>query len=303
MRNIVEVLAFHDERKIPRKWLYHGFVLCEVSKFSLLRDELLNAKNESKCAIDKRIRFSKLSSKSTGSSRTMTAVKWAKLFVNKLYQSVWFYLFGVNLPNIDYQLFGPPSDGQDRDFRIYNRFFEMGLFSACRYFFDSKTEDVEILQVFSEKRDLEEDDPFPIHAPYKINKKESNVKVKSKQIIQVASSLSRETAHPECVHILNFVDVLVGSFSQVLDYTARMGGCTEVAEKVFPVCQRLSENPYNRRSRYYKRCAMSFFPKHPHSKLKIMSYGIRPPEDQFYRNRNLRLYQPQCIPGLEKFVG
>jgi len=302
MRNIVEVLAFHDERKIPN-WLYHGFVLCEADKLSLLTDELLNAKRESECAVNKRIHFSELTSRSTGSSRAMTAVKWAKLFVNKLYQSVWFYFFGINLPNIDYQLFGPSSNGQDRDFRIYNRFFEMGLFSACRYFFDSKTEDVEILQVFSEKRDLEDDNPFPIHAPYKINKKESNVKVKSKQIVQVASSLRRETTHPECVHTLNLVDVLVGSFSQVLDYTTRKKGCTEVAEKVFPVCRRLSENPFNPHSRYYKRCAMSFFPKHSHSKPKIMSYGIKPPEDQFYWNRKVRLYQPQCIPGLEKFVG
>jgi hypothetical protein len=299
VRNTVQLLAFHDERLIPN-WLYHGFVLCEVGKFSLLRDKLIEAKNESRCSIDKRIRFSKLTSKSTGSTKTRTAAKWARMFVDELYQIMWFYFFGINLPNIDYELFGPSSDGHERDFRIYNRFFEIGLFSACRFFFDSETDDVEILQIFSEKRDLEEDNPFLIHAPYKINRRESNIKVKSKQVIQVASSLSRETRYREHVHVINFVDVLTGSFSQVIDYTTRKNGCTEVANKVFPVCRRLSDYPYNKNSRYYKRCAMSFFPKRSVSKSSMMGYSIRPPPDQFYWNRGLRLYQPQCIPGFEK---
>jgi hypothetical protein len=301
MRNVVQLLAFHDERLIPN-WLYHGFVLCEVGKSSLLREKLIKAKNECCCSIDKRIRFSKLTSKSAGSTKTRTAAKWARMFIDELYQILWFYFFGINLPNIDYELFGPSSDGQERDFRIYNRFFEIGLFSACRFFFDSETEDVEILQIFSEKRDLEEDNPFLIHAPYKINKRESNVKVKSKQVIQVASSLSREIQYPEYVHVLNFVDILTGSFSQVIDYTTRKDGCTEVADKVFPVCLRMSENPYNKNSRYYKRCSMSFFPKHSVSKLNIMDYGIRPPPNQFYWNRVPRLYQLQCIPGFDKFL-
>jgi len=77
-----------------------------------------------------RIRFSKLTSKSTGITKTRTAVKWARMFVDELYESLWFYFFGINLSNIDYELFGPSSDGQDRDFRIYNRFFEIGLFPA-----------------------------------------------------------------------------------------------------------------------------------------------------------------------------
>lgn len=298
-KNIVELLAFHDERLIPN-WLYHGFLFCEVGKFSLLRDKLTNAKNECRCSINKRIHFSKLTSKSTGSSKTRTAVVWAKMFVNELYESMWFYFFGINLPNIDYELFGPSSDGQDRDFRIYNTFFEIGLFSACRFFFDSETEEVEILHIISEKRDIEKDNPFLVHAPYKINKRESNIKAKSKQVIQVASSLSRERRYPQYVQVINFVDVLTGSFSQVIDYTTRKDGCTEVADKVFPVCLRLSENPYNKNSRYYKRYAMSFFPKYSVSKASMMRYGIGPPSDQFYWNRVLRLYQPQYIPGFEK---
>jgi len=300
VRNSVRLFVFHDERLI-QKWLYHGFVFCKAEQSSSLQNELLSARSEACCSHNKRIHFSELRSGSAGSSRTKTAVKWAGLFEKKLYEHIWFYLFGVNMTNIDYQFFGPSTDGQNRDFRIYNRFFEIGLFSACRYFFDVSTEKVEILKIFSEERSLEADNPFLTYAPHKINKRESNVIVKCKEIIQVASELSREKEHPECVNVVNFVDVMTGAFSQAIDYTTNKRGCIEVAEKLFGVCRRLSENPYNKNSRYYKRYAMSFFPKTLHSKSQIISYGIKPPEDQFYPSRTLRLHQ-KCFPEFEELI-
>src|SRR4030042_593670 len=127
-RSITEILAFHDERWV-RRWLYHGFILCEIGSLSSLREALVEAKRKANCNLGKRIHFSELRSSSHGSSRTRTAVNWAGLFVTTLYQHMWFYLFGVNLKNINYQFFGPASDRQHRHSRIYNRFFEIGLFS------------------------------------------------------------------------------------------------------------------------------------------------------------------------------
>jgi len=242
-----------------------------------------------------------LTSRSSGSTKTSTAVNWTKLFVNELYDNMWFYFFGINLPNIDYQFFGPSSSGQNRDFRIYNRFFEMGLFSACRFFFDSESVDVEIVQIVSEKRDLEANNPFLFHAPYRINKRESNIRVRNKEVTQVASCISKESECPEYVHVVNLVDVLTGAFSQVIDYTTMKDGCNEVADRVFPVCRRLLKYPYNEQSRYYKKYAVSFFPKHRVSKTSIVQYDIKPPSNQFYYDRKLRLYQPKCIPGFEEF--
>ena len=94
-------------------------------------------------------------------------------------------LFLINLKNIDYQFFGTSSNGQGRHLRIYNRFFEIGLFSACRFFFDSAIEDIEILWIFSERRDLGGTNPFLILTPYKINQRKTNIVVKSRQIIPV----------------------------------------------------------------------------------------------------------------------
>ena len=301
MRSTVELLAFHDERRVPN-WLYHGFVLCKAGNLPQLRDQLVNAKSQCGCDIGKRIHFSELGSGGTGSSRTRTAVAWAKLFATSLHSSMWFYFFGVNLRNIDYEFFGPSGSGHARDFRIYNRFFEIGLFGACRFFFNSADEDVEIVHMVSEKRDLDRDDPFLIHAPYKINRRASNIMVRDSQVVQAASRPCREMANPEYAHLVNFVDVLVGSFSEVIDYTTKKDGCTEVAERVFPVCIKLLENPYNKNSRYYKRYAASFFPKRLVSKSTMMKYGTGPPEDMFYWNRALRLRQPECLAGFEALI-
>jgi hypothetical protein len=301
MRNTVELLAFHDERRV-RNWLYHGFMLCEVDDFPQLRDQLINAKGECGCDIDKRIHFSELGSGGTGSSRTRTAVAWAKLFATSLHSSMWFYFFGINLRNIDYEFFGPSTAGRARDFRIYNRFFEIGLFGACRFFFDSESEDVKIVDIVSEKRDLEKDNPFLIHVPYRINRRASNIEVRSRRVVQAASHPCRETIHPEYAHLVNFVDVLIGSFSEVIDYTTRKDGCIEVAEKIFPVCTRLLEDPYNKNSRYYKKYAVSFFPRRLVSKSAIMKYDARPPQDMFYWNRAPRLHQPECFPGFEGLI-
>ena len=99
MRNLMELLAFHDERIVPN-WLYHGFVLYEAIKLPSLRNELLNAKMMANCELNKRIHFSGLRSSSHGSSKTKTAVNWSELFVKKLYLDMWFYFFGINLRNI-----------------------------------------------------------------------------------------------------------------------------------------------------------------------------------------------------------
>ena len=298
MAHIIKLLVFHDERMIPG-WLYHSFVLCQPDFAASLQSELLSAKNRAGCSRHKRIHFSSLRSDSR-SSKTRTAVMWAQLLVNKLYKDIHFYFFGLNKRNLDYEFFGPSSDGRARDYRIFNTFFQMGLFSACRYFFNGG-EEVEILNIFSEERSLSTDDPFLIHAPYKINKRESNVSVKSQQVIQVAGDFSREKNYPEYVDILNFVDVIMGGCSQAIDCTGNAKGCIEVAENLFSLCQRLSENPYNVNSRYYKRCAVSFFPKYRQSKSETIKYGVRPPENLFYTKRTLRLYQ-RCFAGFQQLV-
>ncbi len=70
----LELIVFHDERVIPKKWLYHGYILCEPENMCSLQDQLKRMKSKAKCGSDKRIHFSDITSHSTGSSRTRTAI-------------------------------------------------------------------------------------------------------------------------------------------------------------------------------------------------------------------------------------
>lgn len=298
MRDLVELLAFHDERELRGKWLYHGFIFCQVEKCSVLIDDLVDMKNKAKCPIGDRIHFVELTSKSTGSQSTKTAVKWSELFRDPCYVDTIkarFYLLGINLGNINYDAFGPKSNGQDRSFRIYNRFFEIGLFSACRWFFNPATTDVEIANIFSEERSLEKHNPFTFYAPYKINKKESNITINPKHITEISSTPSKEKNFPDYVHVLNLADILVGSFSEVFDYSSTQDGCIEVAGKIYDICDKLSKNPFNTNSRYYKRYTMSFFPRQKLKLSEIMRSETSQLNNQFYYKR-----QP-CLNQLRLF--
>ncbi|MFA5399916.1 MAG: hypothetical protein WC169_00975 [Dehalococcoidia bacterium] len=292
----IEALIFHDERMIPG-WLYHGYIICNSHTSVLLGECLRRAKNDASCDASKRIHFSELRSNSQISSRSRTAKAWAKLYVKELYYHVKFYLFGINTDNLDYNKFGPPSDGQLRKYRIYNTFFHIGLFSACRFFFDANSDAVEVAQIYSEDRNLSVDDPFLVHSPYKVNSRESNVSVRCSQITSIASDSQRELHNPEYVDIINFVDVLLGGFSQIMDATSVTArGCNEVAECLYPLCRRLTQNPYNKNSRYYKKCAFSFFPAKNLSHIETNGNTLS--EDLFYHKRNMKIYQ-RCLPGFE----
>ena len=192
-------LVFHDERQISKQWLYHGYLICSSDQIAKLGALLLEAKKKSNCEISKRIHFSELRSSSQISTRTMTAKNWIRLFVDEVYDIIWFYLFGINLYNVDYTLFGPAKDGNDRQFRIYNRFFEIGMYSAFRYFF-KEDYDVRISGIYSEARNLEKNNPFLRLANKKINNRESNIRIDCKEITQVDAKVCREKNYPETTY-------------------------------------------------------------------------------------------------------
>lgn len=296
-RNIIKIYAFHDERMI-HGWLYHGYILCEESQLELLVNKLSSVKIKSDCDSHKRIHFSDLRSSSKGSSKTMTALEWVKLFRYELIPIMWFYFFGINMNNIDYEKFG--SGGLKRNDSIYNRFFEIGLFSACGFFFDFNNVDVAIQSIYSEKRDINEKNRFLELPPYKINQKDTNVFVIDKNITMIDGNPTRETHNRKYCNVINFVDVLTGAFSQVLDYTSKSRGCNEVAERVYSICERITTSPYNKNSRYYKRYAVSFFPKKKKTVSAITENGIELHEDLFYTKRSIRMNQ-SIIPGLESY--
>ena len=48
MRDLVELLVFHDERILRGRWLYHGFILTEVKECPVLIKDLIDSHNKEK---------------------------------------------------------------------------------------------------------------------------------------------------------------------------------------------------------------------------------------------------------------
>lgn len=292
--------VFHDERIIDeriigKQWLYHGFFVVPANAVSEVRETLHNLRKTGK-----EIRFSKLNASASTSTRTATALEWARYYKDTLYLIAHYYILGVDLNKIDIDKFGGPSDSRsEKERRLYNRFFEIGLYGGMRFFYP-EDQHIVVEGIFADKRLLQENDPFR-HLPiYKINRRESNIEVLSQDIILVSSDPEEEQEHSEMVDFIDFADVILGAHSHNLDASSQSKtGCDEVADVIMEITEKLTQRPFNKNSHYWKRYAMSFFPK-----IRIAESALWPNSPSinlFYHNRKIkRHYRRQmALPFLD----
>lgn len=258
VHNKVCVLAFHDERFFEQ-WLYHGFIFVEQTEWEKLGSLLECYRRETNCK--EPVHFRKLRGSSKKNSRTRLAVRWAKGLDRELLNYLRFSVIGVDISKLDRSLFGEGlSLRHEVNTRIYNRFFEIGSFSALRWFF-TDYDNVVLRNIIAEERGLSNDDPFRVHAPYRINARESSVSVVCSEVEMLAAKSQHTKWRQPELDCLQMADVFTGGFSQVLDYSSKSKkGCMEVADVLLPRIRKMNENPYNTNSRAYKRLAMNFFP-------------------------------------------
>jgi len=262
------VAAFHDEREVPG-WLYHGFVLLERSGWTAFADHMRRARERASCT--KPVHFVDLKGSSHGSSRTRLALNWAKAIDGDLLPLIRFFLLGIDLRKIDNRFFGDEgSTRAEKTTRRYNRFFEMGLYGALRWFFPDHDE-VEVSRIFAERRSLPANDPFLQHSPYKINLRESNIRVSATEVTMLEAKREPSGFPPGIFDAIQLADVLVGGSSLLLDATGSQDGCREVANCLLPRVRKMNEVPFNTNSRAWKRLAMRFFPKQSAAK-QIKTY-------------------------------
>jgi len=276
------VIAFHDER-YSMEWLYHGFLIVEQDAYNSLEEFMAHCRKESACA--KAVRFATLNGSSRKSSRTRLGLLWAKSLERDLLEYVRFFLLGVDLSRIDRNLFGRgEGESSDVSMRIYNRFFEIGLFSALRWFF-SDMDGIQVSHIVAEERHLPEHDPFPHHAPYRINQRGSSVTVGCPQVAMIPAK-SEGSDWPQAVlDCLQLTDVLIGGFAQVLDDPNKKPGCIEIGEALLPRVRKMNENPFNKNSRAWKRLAMRFFPD---KSIAEQVYESERPYGMMYPARRLK---------------
>lgn len=284
----IRCFVYHDEREIPSKWLYHGFLFIPVNFKKQFLERL--AKERAESTWEKEIHFSDLKD-----TRTMNdlAVRWVKLFCSS-YNNIYFYLLGINYNSLAKDLW---DNRRTRDFKIYNRFFQIGLYGAIKWFFLNTSagfQKVLVEKVFSDAKSRMPYDKFhsqPIsEIDFKAFIEDEPIVFNCSKVVEVGSNHEDETKHRDESHLIQYVDLIIGGFSQAFDNTSVHNGKRLIAEIL--VNNRLPNEimGYNHshfKSVYYKKCAVSFFPKEKLSQNEIMSRNIFRQKNQFYNERTL----------------
>lgn len=284
---------YHDEREVPNKWLYHGFLFVPID----YEDHFLESLNEERNKYDwqKELHFKDLKD-----TRTMNnlAVNWTNLFCCFHYKYVYFYFFGVNYTNLAKQLW---ANHKERDYKIYNRFFQIGLYGAIKWFFLNKTADfqkVTIEKIFSDSKSRNPEDKFhskPIsEIEIKSIIKDEPIIFNCSEVIEVDSDHRKEKIYKKESHFIQYVDIINGGLSQILDATSKQEGKCQVAQTLLnnnlPE-EIMEDEKMHFKSIYYKRYAISFFPRKKISANEIMNSKMSTQYDQFYTRRSLQVFQ------------
>jgi len=280
---------YHDEREIPSKWLYHGFLFVPVACEPQILNGLSKERNKSKWC--KEIHF-----KGLNNTRTMNdlAIGWISLFCSEHSKIIYFYLFGVDYTKLAKDLW---VNKGTRDYKIYNRFFQIGLYGAIKWFFLNKEagfQKVIINNIFSDAKDRTPGDKFhsqPIsEIEFKAIIKDEPIEFLCSEVTEVNSNHQDESINSNKSHLIQYVDLIVGGFSQVLDNTSRQYGKCKIADTLLKY--RLPEvimgyDKTHFESCYYKRYALSFFPKRKIPKDDILRQDAFSQQNQFYNERPL----------------
>ena len=220
------------------------------------------------------------------------ATRWIDVFSTALYEKIYFYFLGINYQNLEKRVWENKST---RDFKIYNRFFQIGLYGCLKWFFLNPKigyQVVTIDNIFSDAKPRSTNDRFHSQSIEEIefttSSKQEHINFNCRTITEINSDHEKEPRYPKASHFIQFVDIVSGSLSQIFDFTSVHEGKCLCAKKLFSYdlpSEVLRYDDQHFRSSYYKKFAVSFFPKRKLSKENILSEGYR--ENLFYTYRKL----------------
>jgi hypothetical protein len=260
----VTIDIFHDERFLIKEgWLYHGMLFVPVDQEQWLIDAL----SQLRLGYDGFVHCSDIRNPSADTpegKKTLVARNWVRFLLQDTRYSrrdprcnnFCALVLGINLKNLNRDCFGA-----DRDQNIFNRFFRTTLLSGIRRFYSHDFDVVRVGRVFHGTQIIGDDNPLRWHPMWKIERDAGgNIIFMVPELTPIAADHREEKTRPRQSHLIQFIDVIIGSFSQCLDFSSGSRGCIEVAEELIPLVERLTTRPDNVRSRYYGKYGISFFP-------------------------------------------
>lgn len=286
----IRIDIFHDERILHKQgWLYHVMLFVPVGQVDWLINELM----QRRAGYDGFLHFRELRNPAALTPQGMkshVAKEWIKFFAedtrrtrcNPHHNNFCANVVGINRNNLNPDCFG---DKIDRN--IFNRFFRTTLLSGVRRFYGGDFQSISIRHVFHGTSDLGADDPLRWHPMWRIERDSTgDITFEREELTLVAADHRQEGRWPSQSQIIQFGDIILGAASQCLDFSSSRRGQCDVAEEMMPVMQRLTKNPNNPNSRYFRKYAASFFPS---KKLSLADLGTAVRYTSgFYTKRGLK---------------
>jgi len=264
-------IIFHDESYCDEKgFLYHGFLFVRTDMLKELKEKLLN----SKAAIcSKTIHFNEL--RGLNSGKSLKTLEWLEMVKKWLpADSIKFYTLGIDLKKLNYDIWG-----NDRNRKIYRRFYEIGLKAAIKWF-GMNEEDVTFLFFDQGKQDQDR---------YYKSKDICGINTKVSPLYSSCSLSGR------CLSkFLQLTDVLLGtarkSFTSVSKNKKAQRMCVESLREI--VEHFTKKEAYNPNHECYKKYCISFFPKNIISVEDFLNQDLKyhlNMKDAFYNVRETHI--------------
>lgn len=295
-----DVYIFHDEREVNKGFLYHGFLILPYEYINKWNDMIESVRG--KHGYHKEIHFTELKN---DKFKGGLAKELLHKSLNRIRSECgYFYSIGINLKNIDKSIW----KREGRSHKIYNRFFEIGLRGGLKWFFLNDTagfDRVTVKEVVSDDKDRSDDDFFtskPIFEAFSktVNNPDGRVILFDKSSITTLDS-DKNKSGDDRSNFLQVVDLILGSCSQLWDATSSHSSKNELALTVSPILDDLHDTQNDKpnfSSDFYKKFAVSFFPKDPINNYQEIADETGFSVNQFYHFRPL--YRPGQV-GLGLF--
>jgi len=269
------------------RWLYLGTLAIPEEKHGHALAALQAARQAA--GYDREVHFSGLTNHSYAkqyNKKTLLARKWMELVLCDAEKVFHFYVLGVNLSNLTPQAFGRRGRHQPS---IYNRFFRAAMLYVVKAYFGTP---VLVTAVFHDKGAMQHDKLFDWHSIWRIEDHEPGITFAQDRIDFIDSDHRREPLFPSESHFIQLIDVILGATTQCLDCTSGKDGCSEVAEVLLPLIERLTDpkrasNPKSKYG-YVGRCSVAFFPSHALKPAQLED-PFKRAQSHFYIHRRLLL--------------
>lgn len=187
------------------------------------------------------------------------------------------YIFGLNNSYLNKEEF----DTTDHYNSVYNRFFRTVIQYVLKSFFGGK---VVVENIFHEEGQQFNNEYFPWHTIYKLERGKNNITFNCSEINQLPKDHKKDKRS----NLIQLCDAILGVSTSIIHGINRSSKShyrEELADLYTPLLKRLIENPNNINSsyKYYKRIGISFFPR---EKTKLGD--IERMKNQFYYYRRLK---------------